>query len=38
MKQRYLPKIASGEMKLAFSVTEPNVGQRHHPTPDHRRA
>jgi acyl-CoA dehydrogenase len=26
MKQRYLPKIASGEMKLAFSVTEPNVG------------
>ncbi|MGQ4809522.1 Acyl-CoA dehydrogenase [Candidatus Entotheonellaceae bacterium PAL068K] len=26
MKRRYLPKIASGEMKLAFSVTEPNVG------------
>ena len=26
MKQRYLPKIASGELKLAFSVTEPNVG------------
>jgi acyl-CoA dehydrogenase len=26
MKQRYLSKIASGEMKLAFSVTEPNVG------------
>jgi acyl-CoA dehydrogenase len=26
MKRRYLPRIASGEMKLAFSVTEPNVG------------
>jgi acyl-CoA dehydrogenase len=26
MKRRYLPKIASGEMKLAFSVTEPNAG------------
>ena len=26
MKRRYLPKIAAGEMKLAFSVTEPNVG------------
>jgi len=26
MKRRYLPKIATGEMKLAFSVTEPNVG------------
>jgi acyl-CoA dehydrogenase len=26
MKRRYLPKIARGEMKLAFSVTEPNVG------------
>jgi acyl-CoA dehydrogenase len=26
MKHRYLPKIAKGEMKLAFSVTEPNVG------------
>jgi acyl-CoA dehydrogenase len=26
MKQRYLPMIAKGEMKLAFSVTEPNVG------------
>ena len=26
MKQRYLPKIASGAMKIAFSVTEPNVG------------
>jgi acyl-CoA dehydrogenase len=26
MKLRYLPKIAAGEMKLAFSVTEPNVG------------
>ena len=26
MKRRYLPKIASGEMKMAFSVTEPNAG------------
>ena len=26
MKQRYLPMVAKGEMKLAFSVTEPNVG------------
>jgi acyl-CoA dehydrogenase len=26
MKRRYLPRIANGEMKLAFSVTEPNVG------------
>ena len=26
MKRRYLPPIARGEMKLAFSVTEPNVG------------
>lgn len=26
MKRRYLPQIASGAMKLAFSVTEPNVG------------
>ena len=26
MKRRYLPHIASGAMKLAFSVTEPNVG------------
>lgn len=26
MKRRYLPKIASGEMKLAFSVTEANAG------------
>ena len=26
MKQNYLPEIASGAMKLAFSVTEPNVG------------
>ena len=26
MKRRYLPKIATGEMKLAFSITEPNVG------------
>ena len=26
MKQRYLPRIANGEMKLAFSVTEPNAG------------
>lgn len=26
MKRQYLPKIAKGEMKLAFSVTEPNVG------------
>lgn len=26
MKQRYLPAIASGAIKLAFSVTEPNVG------------
>lgn len=26
MKQRYLPDIAAGKLKLAFSVTEPNVG------------
>jgi acyl-CoA dehydrogenase len=26
MKRQYLPPIARGEMKLAFSVTEPNVG------------
>jgi len=26
MKRQYLPKIASGEMKMAFSVTEPNAG------------
>lgn len=26
MKRAYLPKIASGEMKLAFAVTEPNAG------------
>jgi acyl-CoA dehydrogenase len=26
MKQRYLPMVAKGDMKLAFSVTEPNVG------------
>lgn len=26
MKRRYLPQIANGTMKLAFSVTEPNVG------------
>lgn len=26
MKQRYLPQIANGAMKMAFSVTEPNVG------------
>lgn len=26
MKRKYLPKIASGEMKMAFSVTEPNAG------------
>src|SRR5438046_7423949 len=26
MKRRYLPVIANGTMKLAFSVTEPNVG------------
>jgi acyl-CoA dehydrogenase len=26
MKHRYLPKIAIGEIILAFSVTEPNVG------------
>ena len=26
MKRRYLPPIARGDMKLAFSVTEPNVG------------
>lgn len=26
MKQQYLPQIANGTMKLAFSVTEPNVG------------
>ena len=26
MKRRYLPQIATGELKLAFSVTEPNVG------------
>ena len=26
MKQRYLPRVAKGEMKLAFSVTEPNAG------------
>ncbi|MCZ6876374.1 MAG: acyl-CoA/acyl-ACP dehydrogenase [bacterium] len=26
MKRTYLPKIARGEMKLAFSVTEPNAG------------
>ncbi len=25
-KQRFLPKIASGEMSLAFSVTEPDAG------------
>ena len=31
MKRRHLPKIARGDMKLAFSVTEPNVGQRYHP-------
>ncbi len=26
MKRTYLPKVASGEMKMAFSVTEPNAG------------
>jgi len=26
MKRHYLPKIASGEIKMAFSVTEPNAG------------
>ncbi|MGE3540731.1 MAG: acyl-CoA dehydrogenase family protein [Candidatus Tectimicrobiota bacterium] len=26
MKQRYLPDIAAGKIKLAFAVTEPNVG------------
>ena len=26
MKRRHLPHIAHGDMKLAFSVTEPNVG------------
>ncbi len=26
MKRQHLPKIASGEMKMAFSVTEPNAG------------
>lgn len=26
MKQSYLPLVAKGEMKLAFSVTEPNAG------------
>ncbi len=26
MKRQYLPKIATGEMKMAFSVTEPNAG------------
>ena len=25
-KQNYLPKIASGEMKLGFSITEPDAG------------
>jgi alkylation response protein AidB-like acyl-CoA dehydrogenase len=26
MKQRFLPKIASGEMKMCFALTEPNAG------------
>ena len=26
MKRRYLPQIAKGDIKLAFSVTEPNAG------------
>ena len=26
MKQRYLPKMASGELKFGFAITEPNAG------------
>jgi alkylation response protein AidB-like acyl-CoA dehydrogenase len=26
MKQKYLPKIATGEMKFCFAITEPNAG------------
>ena len=26
MKQKYLPKVASGELEVAFGVTEPNAG------------
>ncbi|MCP4872845.1 MAG: acyl-CoA/acyl-ACP dehydrogenase [Proteobacteria bacterium] len=26
MKKRYLPKIATGEMKFCFAITEPNAG------------
>ncbi len=29
-KERWLPKLASGEMKMAFAITEPNAGSNSH--------
>lgn len=29
-KQRWLPRLASGEMKMAFAITEPNAGSNSH--------
>ena len=29
-KQQWLPKLASGEMKMAFAITEPNAGSNSH--------
>ena len=38
-RERWLPRIASGELRLqAFGVTEPGAGLRHDGDPDDARA